>query len=80
MFRLGLFFGLAVGYVLGAQAGRERYEQIREYWAKISGSEPAQQLGAEVRDVVNRAGDRLEAKSTEGVNRVSDMARRDSRV
>jgi hypothetical protein len=27
-FRLGLFIGAAVGYVLGAKAGRERYEQI----------------------------------------------------
>jgi hypothetical protein len=28
-FRLGLVIGLAVGYVLGAKAGRERYEQIK---------------------------------------------------
>ena len=28
-FRLGLVVGLAVGYVLGAKAGRERYEQIK---------------------------------------------------
>ena len=30
-FRLGLFVGLAVGYYLGAKAGRERYEQIRRF-------------------------------------------------
>jgi hypothetical protein len=30
--------GAAVGYVLGAKAGRERYEQIRAGWAKFSGS------------------------------------------
>ena len=28
-FRFGLVIGLAVGYVLGAKAGRERYEQIK---------------------------------------------------
>jgi hypothetical protein len=27
-FRLGLLIGFAVGYVLGAKAGKERYDQI----------------------------------------------------
>lgn len=27
-FRLGVLFGFAIGYVLGAKAGRERYDQI----------------------------------------------------
>jgi hypothetical protein len=27
-FRLGLLLGFAIGYVLGAKAGRERYDQI----------------------------------------------------
>jgi hypothetical protein len=31
-FRLGLIIGGAVGYVLGARAGRERYEEIRRWW------------------------------------------------
>lgn len=29
-FRTGLLIGFGVGYVLGAKAGRERYEQIME--------------------------------------------------
>src|SRR3546814_17314066 len=28
--KVGLVIGLAAGYVLGARAGRERYEQIKE--------------------------------------------------
>ena len=32
-FRLGLLIGGGVGYVLGARAGRERYEDIRRWWA-----------------------------------------------
>ena len=30
-FRVGLVVGFAVGYYLGAKAGRERYEQIRGF-------------------------------------------------
>ena len=34
-FRFGLVTGFAVGYVLGAKAGRERYEQIRRAWEQL---------------------------------------------
>ncbi len=37
-FRLGLFLGFAAGYVLGSKAGRERFEQIRRTWDRVSGS------------------------------------------
>src|SRR2546430_15906721 len=37
-FRLGLFIGLGAGYVLGSKAGRERFEQIRRTWDRVSGS------------------------------------------
>ena len=29
---MGLMIGGAVGYVLGARAGRERYEEIKRWW------------------------------------------------
>lgn len=55
MFRVGL--GLAVGYVLGAKAGRARYEQIVRLGSKAADS-PAVQgaagfLRAKVTDVVS---------------------------
>ncbi len=31
-FRLGLLIGGAIGYVLGAKAGRGRYEEIRRWF------------------------------------------------
>jgi hypothetical protein len=76
-FRLGLFLGLAIGYVLGAKAGKQRYEQIMSLWGTISRSEPAQQIGAEVRDVAGRAGDVIERKASEGVERVSELVHKD---
>lgn len=71
--RLGLFLGFAIGYVLGAKAGVQRYEQIQQLWSSVSRSEPAQQLGTEVRDVANRASDVLEQKAAEGVDKVTGL-------
>ena len=39
-FRSGLVVGAAVGYVLGARAGRQRYEQIKR-WAGEARKHPA---------------------------------------
>jgi hypothetical protein len=40
--KVGLVIGLAAGYVLGARAGRERYEQIKEQALKVWNLEPVQ--------------------------------------
>ena len=34
MAKLPFLLGFGAGYVLGARAGRERYEQIRRAWAQ----------------------------------------------
>ncbi|MCV2489762.1 hypothetical protein OF117_10350 [Geodermatophilus sp. YIM 151500] len=34
MAKLPFLLGFGAGYVLGARAGRERYEQIRRAWAR----------------------------------------------
>lgn len=66
-FRLGLLLGLAIGYVLGAKAGRERYAQIQRMARQLSRSEPAQQLSSDVRSAASRVGEQLESKATEKV-------------
>ena len=35
-FRTGLVLGLGIGYVLGAKAGRERYDQIAAAWESVA--------------------------------------------
>jgi hypothetical protein len=40
--KAGLVIGLAAGYVLGARAGRERYEQIKTQWLKVWNTPPVQ--------------------------------------
>lgn len=74
--RLGLVIGFAIGYVLGTKAGRERYEQIQQLYRQVSGSQPAQQLGSEVREAATKAGQTLEQKAAQSVSRVTDRARR----
>lgn len=74
-FRLGLFVGLAIGYVLGAKAGRARYEQIATWWGQVKGSPAAQDLGAEVRVAASKASETLEGRASEGVAKVTEMVR-----
>jgi hypothetical protein len=63
MRRLSFIVGLAIGYVLGTRAGRERYEQIRKLARKAAESPAAQQAMAAVQtqavSAVKAAGERL---------------------
>jgi hypothetical protein len=43
--RITFLAGLAVGYVLGAKAGKERYEQIRKATRSFVDSAPVQSAG-----------------------------------
>jgi hypothetical protein len=67
-----LAVGLAVGYLLGARAGRERYERLAELAREVAQRPEARQLtdrvrsglGAGVNQAVGTAGDRLERART----------------
>jgi hypothetical protein len=71
-FRTGLFIGLGTGYVLGAKAGRQRYEQIQAMWHRLRGDEVVQALvkqavdaTAAPRDAARQAvSDKLRSAST----------------
>jgi hypothetical protein len=76
-FRFGLIIGLAIGYVLGARAGYERYQQIQSTWRSVRRSDSAQRLGSEVRDLADRAGARVEQKASRGVDQLSEQLRSD---
>lgn len=73
--RAALGTGAAIGYVLGARAGRQRYEQIRRAFQAVSRSKPAKQINAEVRGVTRKVGRRVEAKAANTVSKVSHRLR-----
>ena len=49
-FKTGLLIGAAAGYVLGAKAGRERYEQIKHWLGSAARSEPLASLAQKGKD------------------------------
>ena len=48
--KAGLVVGLAVGYVLGSRAGRQRYEQIKSQALKVWNMEPVQKQVGNAKD------------------------------
>ncbi|WP_020553219.1 hypothetical protein [Embleya scabrispora] len=54
--KLTFVTGLAIGYVLGTKAGRERYEQIRKLSGTVAGSPPARKAGHAAAGIGREAG------------------------
>ncbi|MET8678519.1 YtxH domain-containing protein [Streptomyces sp. NPDC004647] len=63
-YRLTFISGLAVGYVLGARAGRERYEQLRKTARQVT-QNPA------VRNAAESAAQNSRAAASKAVDTVS---------
>ncbi|HEX2090072.1 MAG TPA: hypothetical protein VHI54_09145 [Actinomycetota bacterium] len=67
---MGLIFnkftvGFGAGYVLGAKAGRERYEQILQMWNRVSGNPAVRQAAERGKAVVGDAGSKVVTKIQE---------------
>jgi CBS domain-containing protein len=48
-------FGFGLGYVLGARAGRQRYEQIMSWWDRATGSEAVQRAAEQGKSLMGQA-------------------------
>ncbi|NUW40282.1 YtxH domain-containing protein [Nonomuraea rhodomycinica] len=62
-YRMTFAVGMAVGYVLGSRAGRERYEQIKKMAQRVADDPRVQEaagvVGAQVSKVAGVARDRV---------------------
>jgi hypothetical protein len=70
-FRWGLLLGFAIGYLFGAKAGRERYDQIMDAISSFRQTERGQQLESAATNAAQQA----EAKAAEGVAKVTELVR-----
>ena len=86
MRKLTFIAGLAIGYVLGTRAGRERYEQLRKTAHDLAATPGVQSAtrnakqaagsaaGKAADAVVGKVGDRIPASVTERVPYLRDRA------
>jgi len=56
--KTGFLIGLGAGYVLGARAGRQRYEDIRRWWGQFSGNPTVQRAAERTKDVATESAKR----------------------
>lgn len=77
MKKLSFVLGAAAGYVLGARAGRQRYEQIAQQAQRLWQSEPVQQridlAGEKVGEAVKKAAPQLTTLAAGGVQKVAKL-------
>lgn len=81
MSKLTLLTAAAAGYVLGARAGRERYDQIADAARSVAGNPKVQSATAQAQSVVADqaavAKDVAADKAKEAASALADKVRRD---
>lgn len=73
--RLGLFIGFGAGYVLGAKAGTERYDQLRRLYDNLLASPAFHTATGKARGAVETGLGQAKEKASEGVSKVSDVVK-----
>lgn len=72
-FKTGLLIGFGIGYVLGAKAGRERYQQIAEAGRALKQNPGVQRLLGEVGATLQLGRDRVAEAASRQVERASSQ-------
>ncbi len=68
-YRITFIGGLAIGYVLGAQAGRERYEQLKQLARKAAESPAMQQTAGALQAQASATAKTAKDKAATGVRK-----------
>lgn len=69
--RLGLLIGFGAGYVLGAKAGTERYEQLQRLYDNLLSSPGFREASGRAREAVGSGFEQAKDLASEGVNKVT---------
>lgn len=73
--RLGLLLGFGAGYVIGAKAGRERYEQLSRLYENVQASPAFRKATGKAKDAVESGIETAKEKAGEGAHKVADAVR-----
>ena len=71
MRKLGFLVGFGAGYVLGAKAGTERYEQLRRLYENVISSRGFQQATGRAKEAASTGIEQAKDKASEGVSKVT---------
>ncbi len=66
---------MAIGYYLGAKAGRERYEQLRKVMTTIANNPPIRQLIDESKELADKGTSAARGAISDQLHDVSDQIR-----
>ena len=70
--RLGLMLGFGAGYVLGAKAGTERYEQLRRLYENLQANPKVREATGKAKEAVGTGLDQAKGAASSGVSKVKE--------
>jgi gas vesicle protein len=74
-FRTGVIIGFAAGYVLGAKAGRERYDQIRRAAKVVADNPPIRRVIDDSKELADAGTARAREAVSDQLHQASDAIR-----
>jgi hypothetical protein len=80
MKKMILLFGAAIGYVAGAAAGRERYEQIRSMTSRVKNNPQVQAQASKAADAAKDAAPVVKDKVGDAADTVQQKVKGDQKL
>jgi hypothetical protein len=70
----GILVGAAIGYVLGAKAGRERYDQIVRMWHRFTANPTVRKTASQAKDKAFEAAHQAKDLAADAAGKAADAA------
>lgn len=75
MGKLGFMVGFGAGYVLGAKAGQERYDQLKRLYDNLISSPQAKKVKSKARETAESGFEQARSKASEKAHWVQEAVR-----